>query len=228
MLWQDDPPSVPSSSDAVDLVFRIDCQRLPVDHAAALAQAIVRLAPWLAQSPFTAVQPIRVAGSQNGWERPADGELLLSRRTRLLIRVANELSDQSVDALCGQSLDIAGHSMTIVSARPRALTPSATLLARNVCYKGLDDPDDEQQFSDAVVQNCQALGFQPTRLLCGLQQQLVGAGEPLHTRSVLLANVPPTQSLTLQRHGLGDQRLIGCGVLIPNKDISAVNAEARE
>lgn len=231
ILWQDDPPSRHSSSSAIDLIFRINCQRLPVDHANALTTAILALAPWLTETPYAAVQPIHVAGSQNGWERPLDGgsdDLLLSKRTRLTIRLASEQSPRLRDALCGQTIAIAGNELMIESARERSLQAFSTLLARNVCYHALRDHSDEQQFSDAVVENCNALGFQPTKLLCGLQQQLAGSRRKVLTRSVLLAEVPPIHSLQLQQHGLGDERLMGFGMLIPNKDIAAVNADSAE
>jgi CRISPR-associated protein Cas6 len=226
ILWQDDPPTRHSTSSAIDLVFRIDCRQLPVDHASALADAIVTLAPWLREVAEAAIQPVHLAGSQNGWERPVDGsgdDLLLSKRTRLIIRVPDEHSATLQQALCGQTIQVDGNPMTIISARARALQGVATLLARHVVYHELGEHNDEQTFTDAVVQSCLALGFQPSKLLCGLRQQLKLAGRTVTTRSVMLADVPTQQSLQLQQHGLGDERLIGCGVLIPNKDIAAVN-----
>jgi hypothetical protein len=39
----------------------------------------------------------------------------------------------------------------------------------------------------------------------------------------LLADVPAPSSVVMQHDGLGDGRLIGCGLLIPHKDTGAVN-----
>jgi len=65
MFWQDteqEPqPQVPD--DIIDVMFPIRCRSLPVDHAHALSQAVLRAAPWLAQAPHAAVQTIHVAGS---------------------------------------------------------------------------------------------------------------------------------------------------------------------
>ncbi len=226
ILWQDDPPTGHSASSAIDLVFRIRCRQLPVDHASALAEAILTVAPWLSQLAGAAIQPVHLAGSQNGWERPAEGsgdDLLLSKRTRLIIRVPRDQSKRLQEALCGQTIHVADNPMAIDSARERVLQGVGTLLARHVFYHNLADHSDEQAFTDAVVQSCMALGFQPSKLLCGLQQQLKIADRSITTRSVLLADVPTLQSLQLQQHGLGDERLMGCGMLIPNKDIAAVN-----
>ena len=92
MYWQEDPTERPFEvpDDILDVLFAIDCKRLPVDHAHALAAALRGVAPWLKTEPGAAIHNIHVAGSQNGWERPASGgdqHLMPSRRTKLVIRI---------------------------------------------------------------------------------------------------------------------------------------------
>ncbi|WP_242445286.1 type I-MYXAN CRISPR-associated protein Cas6/Cmx6 [Chromatium okenii] len=91
MFWHEDknPDEVQIPDDIVDLLFTIDCKSIPVDHAHLLSTALQAALPWLATEPQIGLHTIHVAGSQNGWQRPAHGsetELLLSRRTKLIIR----------------------------------------------------------------------------------------------------------------------------------------------
>ncbi|MDY6994912.1 MAG: type I-MYXAN CRISPR-associated protein Cas6/Cmx6, partial [Pseudomonadota bacterium] len=49
MLWQEEPSERPIvAPDSVDLAFDMNCQRLAVDHAYALSQAIQQALPWFA------------------------------------------------------------------------------------------------------------------------------------------------------------------------------------
>jgi hypothetical protein len=38
----------------------------------------------------------------------------------------------------------------------------------------------------------------------------------------MLHALSPEQSLRLQQHGLGPQRLLGCGIFVPHKSAAAV------
>jgi hypothetical protein len=50
----------------------------------------------------------------------------------------------------------------------------------------------------------------------------------VRTRSLMVAALPADASLTLQRQGLGDGRLIGCGLFVPHKGIEAVRDSDEE
>ena len=67
------------------------------------------------------------------------------------------------------------------------------------------------------------MGFSPNKLMCGRTQSITSSKGALLTRSVLLADVPNEASVKLQDTGIGDYRLLGCGILIPHKDTDAVN-----
>ncbi len=104
MFWQEDdkPQGFAVSDEIVDLVFDIQCRELPVDHAHDLAQALGALLPQLGQERRLGVHTVHLAGSQNGWERPdprLGQRLILSRRTKLTLRVPGEKSQQVQDAL---------------------------------------------------------------------------------------------------------------------------------
>jgi len=225
-MWRDsDEPTQAPQTATLDVVFRIDCASLPVDHAAALAQAVCTHTPLLAASPVAGVHAIHVAGSQNGWERPRhNGEgLLLSRRTRLRVRVEAAHASALIDQLSGVTLDVSGHILRILSATMRALTPVPTLFSRYTVFKDLDLACEEDVFVQRVIKHCGLLGFSPTKVMCGKTQDLASSDGIIRARSVLLADVPAHNSVTLQDQGLGDYRTMGCGLLIPHKDTGAVD-----
>ena len=64
------------------------------------------------------------------------------------------------------------------------------------------------------------------KALCGKSTPLATAGRPVHTRSLLLADLTPEQSVRLQQMGLGPHRKMGCGIFIPHKGIDAVKKSA--
>ena len=75
--------------EAVDVVFPLDGQALPRDHAQALQQALCAQLPWLSADALAGVHPIKLV--------PGTEELaLLSRRTRLLLRpICRSMRQQS-------------------------------------------------------------------------------------------------------------------------------------
>jgi len=225
-MWQEtnqnDPPSGAHMSD---VSFRINCQSLLVDHAALLADATCTHAPIIRESMCAGIHPIHVAGSQNGWERPDNsGEyLLLSKRTRFKIRIENTYAQQLITTLSGITLDIANSPLHILSGISRVLQPASTLFSRYTYFEDLNTNDAESLFVERVVEQCKQHHFSPTKILCGKEHTINTTDGPRLTRSVLLADVPVIESLTLQDYGLGDGRTMGCGLLIPHKDTGAVH-----
>ncbi len=223
-LWQEreDTPGTTRTTMS-DVIFKIECQSLPVDHADALAEKLIMQVPWLADTEGAGVHPIHVAGTQNGWQRPDanSGEpLILSKRTRLRVRVPVNKSDALIEALTGTSHTIGAQTLHINSGRAAALQSSATLFSRYTIYT--KEPEDEDTFLQHVIDDCKSLGFQPTKLLCGRNNYLSTPAGTLEARSILIADVPIEYSMPLQEKGLGDFRLMGCGMLIPHKGTDAV------
>lgn len=226
-LWQDPPKrSKHPSATHTDVIFKIACDRLPVDHGRLLADAVTSVAPWLQNSPGSGVHPVYVAGSQNGWERPvADSgeDLILSRRTRLIVRADTDHCERLIEDLAGTRLDVGDSVMGVLEGRQKPLIPAQTLYARNVFFETNLDDENEDAFMQRVVSQCRDLDFDPTRVLTGKSQQLGRASGSITTRSVLIDAVPATISLRLQSSGIGDERLMGCGLFIPHKSIDAVH-----
>lgn len=230
-MWQEtgDEKNSGLSAAMTDVVFRIECTRLPVDHATLLANAVGQHIPHLQKAERAGIHLIHVAGSQNGWERPEseDEFLLLSRRTRFRIRVESAQADSIITTLTGQTLDIDGQPLHILSGNARPISASATLFSRYTFFDDHDANNDEQRFINHVIESvselCREYHYSPTKILCGRQHDLATAEGYQMTRSVLLADIPAQPSILLQDNGLGAGRTIGCGLLIPHKDTGEVN-----
>lgn len=224
MYWnQEVSPETPTiPDDVVDISFALECRQLPVDHAYALSAALTGVLPWMSEEPLLAVHSIHVAGSQNGWERPAHGTdsyLHLSRRTRLNIRTPGHRIDDLLGALPDARLEVGGCPMRIGEGKVRPLSRETTLLARYV----VTEPDqDEETFLSDAVRALAEMGVRARKALCGKSTSLETPAGSLDARSLLLADLRIEESFTLQRLGLGPNRLMGCGVFIPHKGVEAV------
>lgn len=225
MFWQeeedrDERRIIPDA--VMDLCFQMNCRHLPVDHAYALSTALRQALPWLDGEPQAAIHLIYAAGSQNGWMRPrhSPDELLhLSHRAKLTLRLPrSRIAD--AERLTGTTLDIAGHPLTLGKAQPRLLSKLGTLFARHIVC----DPEQrEEAFLQETARELAALGVHIRKALCGMDISLYTPDGPLFTRSLMLADLPFAESIRLQQQGIGQHRLMGCGIFIPHKDIDPVN-----
>lgn len=224
MFWQEDEdttePRVPD--DVVDLLFSLDCRSIPVDHAHALSRALLDTAPWLAERGI-AIHSIHVAGSQNGWERPEHGsgqQLQLSRRTKLCIRAPLTLIDALKAALEGQTLEVGESTLRIGTGKERRLSREGTLFARYVAGPaGLD----EDGFLRWAADKLAAQGVRMRKAMSGKTTRLSTPSGPVETRSLMIADLTPNESILLQQHGLGPYRDMGCGIFVAHKGIEAVH-----
>jgi CRISPR-associated protein Cas6 len=225
MFWQDEKRAADYAvpDDVVDVVFNIDCRELPVDHAHSLSTAIRRAAPWISDDAQIGVHAVHVAGSQNGWERPAHGtgtRLLLSRRTKLTIRAPKHAAERLERDLRGAVLDVDGCPLKVRDAHTRLLSKQGTLQARYVVAESVDESD--EAFLGRMARELAELGIRVRRALCGRTNLLSTPAGPIATRSLMLADLTPEESVRLQRHGLGPLRQMGCGIFIPHKGIDSV------
>ena len=107
MYWQEDEnkgETYQVPDDVQDLLFKIECKSLPLDHGFALSQQVIQHIPWIQDEPQAAIHQIHVAESANGWMRPEDPEtevLNVSRRTKMTLRLpSNRLDD--INTLVGK------------------------------------------------------------------------------------------------------------------------------
>ena len=225
MLWEDDKPEQPQTSNqVVDLAFSMQCRQLPVDHLHALSQALEQVLPDL-QKRRIAVHEIHIAGSQNGWERPdpASGQFLVpSRRTRMNLRVPTEYARELASILQGVTLDVGGCELTLGNPKTKPITSHDTLYARHVVMQE-DEWQDENLFLRRMATELAEQGIKVHKALCGKGSQVVTPEAPLYTRSLMIADLSPADSVRLQQQGLGKHQHLGCGIFLPMKGIQAVD-----
>ena len=225
MFWQDEKEQAETyevPDDVVDVLFKLSCKTLPLDHGDVLAQQVIKHLPWIEEEPLAAIHQVHVAESANGWMRPDNPEtdvLCVSRRTKLAIRLPkNRLED--AQALVGQTLDIDGHELTVGDFTTRSLSKLTTIFARYVDTGGIED---ESQFLHNVHQQLQDMGIRVKKMMSGkLVVHHTTQGDIL-TRKLMLSDLDVEQSVLLQQQGLGDKQLLGIGIFMPHKGIDAVN-----
>jgi len=123
-------------------------------------------------------------------------------------------------ALEGRTLDIAGAPLGIGNAKPRPLGREGTIFSR---YVAGPPGVDEDAFLRWAADTLAEMGIRVRKALCGKTTRLATPDGPIETRSLMLADLPPEESLLLQQRGLGPYRAMGCGLFIPHKGIDAVH-----
>ena len=227
MYWQEDDDKgekyqIPE--DVVDLLFKIECKSLPLDHGFALSQQIVQHIPWIRDESQAAIHQIHVAESANGWMRPENPEtevLNVSRRTKMTIRIpSSRLED--IKTLTGKTLYINGHQLTEGDFSTRKLSKLTTIFARYIDTQGTED---ENEFLESMVQKLIEKDIKVRKMLSGrLATHQTDSGVIL-TRKLMLSDLDVKESVMLQEQGLGDKKLLGMGIFMPHKGIDAVNKE---
>ena len=221
MFWQEDDKKndIATSEEVVDLSYRIDCKQIPTCHAWELSQALYQALPWIKDEPEVGIHQIHGATSGNGWERPADGELIhLSKRTRMQLRVPIDRIEDASE-LEGQTLDIAGHTVKVGKMATKSIDPFSTIFAR---YIVVPEGTSEDDFMQSVVDELNARNLDVRKLLCGIGHEFEADGEKIETRSLMIADLDKVSSIALQEHGIGPHRHYGCGIFVPHKGIKAV------
>ena len=221
MFWEEDDKKddVNTSEKVVDVSYRINCKQLPTSHASELAQALYQVLPWLQDEPEAGIHQIHGAASGNGWERPADGELIhLSRRTRMQLRLPYNRIEEAA-SLTGARLDIAGHQIQVGEMDVKRINPLATIFSR---YVVVPEGYDEAAFLQWVVEQMQERDMKPKKLLCGIGHRVEIDGLEVETRGLMIADLDKASSVRLQEVGLGQGRHYGCGIFVPHKGIKAV------
>lgn len=223
MYWQEKESrqtyQVPD--DIVDVAFRIECPRLPLEHAYALSSALHEALPWLADEARAGVHLIHGAESGNGWMRPQDPEnevLHLSRRTRMTLRLPKERVPQAQE-LTGQELDIAGYRLGVGDASVKLLSASATIFSRYVVD---EQAAGEQAFVRSVAEQLQQAGIRVRKMMCGRTHVLKTPDADVLTRSIMIADLEKPDSVRIQELGVGPHRKLGCGLFMAHKGIDPV------
>jgi len=225
MFWSEDkkPDPIKKSDTVVDATVKLSCKEIPIDHAYELSVELQKILPWLTEDQRIAVHQIYIPASGNGWQRPEadpDAKMRLSRRTRLKIRLPidylNKLNDIS-----GQQIQISGESMTFGEVTSNSLPVSSTLVSRFVYIN--DTNENEDDFLHKAYAELTGRGLKISKMLCGKSVHLKYQRQTLLTRSLMIAEITPEDSIAIQESGIGENNLMGCGIFIPQKGIKAVN-----
>lgn len=222
MYWvdhEDEPQGRATATDVIDLAFRIDCARLPVDHAWPLCEAIHRHLPWLPGERRAGIHLVHGGESGNGWQRPGDADYLeLPRRTRLTLRLPRERRT-AAESLRGQRLVVGNCTVDVGEPREKPLVPSSTVFSR---YVECREPTSESAFLDDVASALSSMGVAPRKMLCGRTHVLASPQGDVHVRSVMIADLGLEDSMIILQTGIGDRAAFGLGLFLPHKGIDAV------
>jgi CRISPR-associated protein Cas6 len=223
VYWQEesdpnDTYQVPD--DVFDVAFKLSGIRLAVDHAQILAHAVCAKLTEHTCSQI-GIHQIRVAESGNGWERPSSaGEMLqLSRRTRLVLRVDQDVYED-VLRLCNSELEIGGQGLKLGGSKLRKLSPLTTLFSHGIAC---DEDQAETEFLTDMALALNQMEIKVKKMICGMTHSIRSDGGSIFTRSLMVANLTPQESVLLQQRGIGSGRLMGCGLFLPHRSIDAIN-----
>lgn len=227
MFWSEEekPEEFTVPDNVVDLSFKVNCKQIKLDHAWSLTEALSELLPWLKEEQQAAIHHIYIPQSGNGWIREDDFEnevILLSRRTRLKLRIPKSRLEDT-QALTGKTIEVDGNPLSFGSSELQLLSTLTTLVARHVYIP--DTRDDESEFLNVAHQQLQSMGIKVRKMLCGKSRQLKTPQGFIKTRSLMIADITPEESIRLQEQGIGEYYTYGCGVFIPQKGITAVNPD---
>lgn len=196
-----------SLTGMIDAVFDISGDRVPEDYPFTLWEALTRIAPALDECAC-GVLPLRTTGSQTG--------MLLPKRAKLVLRIPTT-SSHLLDELSGQALDLDGNLLKLGSGKLRAIQAYPTIHAQLVPSAG-----DEVEFITHVRAYLTELDIQ-AGLICGIRTSLIGPVRTIHGYSLVIHDLKPEASLTLQYMGFGQDHRYGCGVFVPYKIITGLD-----
>lgn len=193
--------------EVVDLAFALTGQAVAEDYAELLWQGLRGCLPWL-EDAAAGVHPL--AGTS-----PGQGELYLSKRSRLMLRLPADMVEQA-RALSGMRLDLGG-PVAVGAAVVRPLAPARDLYSPFVQV----DAADEEAFLAECRRLLADLGI-TTRLVVGKTRSMRLEGRLLQGFSLMAHGLEAEPSQRLLRAGLGSGRKLGCGIFVQHKSVAAV------
>lgn len=198
-----------------DLVFKVQGELLPTDHAYPLYAALSRRLPQF-HDPRTGWRFAPITGEAVG-----HGRLRLNRLSVLRVRLP-ETDIRHVLPLAGQTLDVAGHLIRLGTPRIGCLRPAPELRAWLVTFRNNLTLD---HFLATAAEQLQQLGVQgepqvpvhTTGRYRGQPQRRVIRikGRTIVGYTLVVSGLPDADSLRLQEHGLGGRTRLGCGFFVP-------------
>ncbi|MDI6748520.1 MAG: type I-MYXAN CRISPR-associated protein Cas6/Cmx6 [Rhodocyclaceae bacterium] len=215
-----DEPAADMEDQAVDLQFSLQGYAIPHDYLDALWSEVRSILPWMATDTLTGLHTLTGLS-------PGDGKWYLSRRSRLILRLARPQVGDAIAALSGAQLQLGSHMIEAVNASVIELVHTSVLYARFVTFQELNSSTadggalDEGEFQAACQKRFAAMSLAP-QLICGKQQRTDTSSGTLVGFSLMLLGLGVADTQKAQRHGLGDERKRGCGIFIPHKPTAAM------
>jgi CRISPR-associated protein Cas6 len=184
--------------EMLDIVFDLAGTSVVENYPYKLWSELIRYLPWLIDEKSAGVHPLR--GSASGVN------ILLSKRTKLILRIPEELAKQAV-ALSGQQLDISGSHLVVGSFKPRPLQAATTLHAYIV-----ESNLNEVEFLAEMKSQLQAMNI-ACNLICDKHRKISDGKQTVNGFGLVLHDLKAPASLKIQSVGLGGSRNFGCGIL---------------
>ncbi len=198
----------------IDLSFKLEGDRIPLDYGYSLFGALSRLVPSLHGDSRVGVHPIRGM-------RLEPRLLTLVPASRLRIRLpADHLAPYI--GLSGSRLELDGFTLEIGIPRVEPLGPAGSVISRLVTIKGMRELG---PFGEAVRRQLSAIGVDARPVLEGEPDVGGPSRRVLRIKdrrvvgfSLRVDGLTAAESIRLQESGLGGRRRMGCGVFVPYVD----------
>ncbi len=195
----------------IDLAFELRGESILLDHGYALFSALSRIVPGLHGDRRIGVHPIRgLRTSPRRWT--------LVPQSKLRLRLPAEEIGNFL-GLVGARLDIEGDVVGIGIPRIEPLQPRPSLASRIVAIGHYLEPDEALA---SVGRQLVAMGVSAEpRLIAETNPDFAGRpirrvfrvkGRRLVGFAIRVDGLNAEESLTLQEHGLGGRRRMGCGI----------------
>jgi len=209
----------------IDVQFRLQGERIPVDHGYKLYNSVCKIIPQIHDDDTISILP--VTGRLTG-----DRFKILDNQSFLTIRLSSERIGQILP-LAGKNLEIDGHKIYIGTPYTRLLRPYPRLYSPLVIIKGYMEPE---PFLQAVQRQLDNLEIKGKASLVN-QEHIAkeNVGKPTGTHSPYLrrtinikgkevvgfalsvSELTAEESIRLQESGLGGRHRFGCGVFLPDR-----------
>ncbi|MDD5295422.1 MAG: type I-MYXAN CRISPR-associated protein Cas6/Cmx6 [Rhodocyclaceae bacterium] len=199
-----------SAAEAVDIAFALEGTQLPADYRSALWKAVAQVLPWMEDEPQAGIHSLKAVDTNYG-------VVLLPKRVRLTLRVPSERAE-AAEALAGKLLDVAGFTLKVGECKVWQLAATSTLYADFVTTGS----EAEDLFCRDIESELAGLGI-PARLICGRSRTMLAGGRRITGFALALHSVPREKSRFLQQIGLGNERRLGCGVLVQHRAITGLD-----
>jgi CRISPR-associated protein Cas6 len=212
----------------LDLEFFLQGDILDADHGYYLHSALSEIVPshhHPEKRGNTGVHPIY--GIPRG-----ERKISLQKSSRLILRIEVEKIPEYL-VLCGRTLSVGSHFLTVGMPASRNLTPTPILKSRMVTIKGFATPEEflhaaQRQLADLNIQGtphlvprrntASAEGKTDNREKSPFVKRTLNVkGKNIVGFALTVSNLTAEESLRLQMQGLGGRRAMGCGIFVPQR-----------